>query len=285
MDRKIAVVTDSISCLSKELIDRYGIIIVPIRLLVQGKEYRDSVDMTPTEAYELFLQDPERFNTTPSSPGHFLEAYREASKRAEGIFCVTLSSRLSTGYEMARLAMEDARTEIPGVAIEVMDSENATAAEGFIALAAARAAEEGKNLEEAFKAAEEVRNRAHFIAFLDTIRYVYRTGRIPRVAATVGSMLSIKPVLTNSSGKIRFAGAVRSRTQGVDRMIKMMRDKVGYNPVHVAVMHAYAPEEAEKLRERIASEFQCAELWVSELTPVMGYATGTGTLALGFYAD
>ena len=285
MSKKVAVVTDSISCLSKELIDRYGIIIVPIRLHIQGKIYRDSVDMTPSEAYEFLLQDPERFNTSPSSPGHYLEAYREASKSANGIICITLSSHLSTGYEMANVAMESAKQEMPELTVKVMDSLNVTAAEGFIALAAARAAEEGKDLEETIKAAEEVRDKVRFMAVLETIRYVYRTGRIPKVAASVGSMLNIKPVLANSSGKIKFVGAVRNREKGVDRILKVIHDEVGQSRPHIAVMHAYAPEEAEKLKERIASEFDCAELWISEFTPVMGYATGTGTLAVAFYAD
>jgi DegV family protein with EDD domain len=285
MSKKVAVVTDSISCLNKELIDQYGIIIVPIRLHIQGKIYRDSVDMTPSEAYEFFLQDPERFNTSPASPGHYLEAYQEASKMANGIICITLSSHLSTGYEMASIAMENAKQEMPELTIKVMDSRNVTAAEGFVALAAARAAEEGKDLEEAIKAAEEVRDKVRFMAVLETIRYVYRTGRIPKVAASVGSMLNIKPILANSSGKIKFVGAVRDQEKGVDRILKAMSREVGQSQPHIAVMHAYVPEEAEKLKERIASEFDCAELWISEFTPVMGYATGTGTLAVAFYAD
>jgi len=105
-----AVVTDSIACLTKELVQKYGIGIVPIRLYFQGKVYRDWVDMTPSEAYKLFLQDPESFTTSPSSPGYYLEAYREASTQAKNILCVTLSSKLSTGYDMARIAKEQAKT-------------------------------------------------------------------------------------------------------------------------------------------------------------------------------
>jgi fatty acid-binding protein DegV len=77
------------------MVEKYGIGIVPIRLLVQGKIYRDLVDITPAEAYKLFLQDPESFSTSPASPGHFLEVYREISPRAKNILCVTLSSKLS----------------------------------------------------------------------------------------------------------------------------------------------------------------------------------------------
>ncbi len=285
MVSNVAIVTDSISCLTKELIEGYGIGIVPIRLLVQGKVYLDLVDITPSEAYELFLQDPERFNTSPASPGYYLQAYHEASNRAKSILCVTLSSKLSTGYDMARIAEEQAKTELPATSIEVLDSQNVTAAEGFIALAAARAAADGKSLAEVIKVAEEVRDKVTFVILLDTIRHVYRTGRIPEVAARVGAMLNIKPILTSSSGLVRFKGVVRNREQGINRLLKIMRDKVGQSPVHVAVMHAYAPDEAEMLKERVSTEFNCAELWVTEFSPVMGYATGTGTLGFAFYKD
>jgi len=285
MANNVAVVTDSIANLTEQMVEQYRIGIVPIMLLVQGKLYRDGVDMSPSEAYKLFLQDPESFNTSPASPGHYLEAYREASKQAKNILCITLSSKLSTGYEMACVAKEQAKAEFPGTFIEVMDSQNVTAAEGFVALAGARAAADGKDLAEVVKVAEEVRDKVTFIILLDTIRHVYRTGRIPKVAAQVGSMLNIKPILTNSSGLVSFKGIGRNRKQGINRMLELMRDKVGQRPVHVAVMHAYTLDEAERLKERISSEFNCAELFITEFSPVMGYATGTGTLGFAFYKD
>ena len=285
MNDKVVVVTDSIACLTNELVEQYKIEIVPIRLLVQGKVYRDSLDITPSEAYELFLQDPESFTTSPSSPGHYLEVYREASERAKSILCITLSSKLSTGYDMARAAKEQAKTELPTTFIEVLDSQNVTAAEGFVALAAARAAANGKDLTGVIKVAEKVRDKVTFIILLDTIRHVYRTGRIPKVAAQVGSILKIKPILTSSDGLVRFNGLVKNRERGISRLLEMLRDKVGKNPVHLAVMHAYAPEEAEMLKERISSEFNCAELWITEFSPVMGYATGTGTVGFAFYSE
>jgi DegV family protein with EDD domain len=279
------VVTDSISSLPRELVEQYGIGIVPISLTIGGKIYRDWIDISPTEAYKLFLQDPETFATSPASPGNYLEAYKEASQRAKNILCITLSSRLSTGYDMARVAQEDAKRELPGISITVLDSQTVTAAEGFVALVAARAAAAGKSLAQVSKIAEEVREKVTFICVLDTIRHVYRTGRIPKVAAQAASVLHIKPILTSSSGLVRFAGAARNMKHGIERLFQIMRAKVGQSPVHVAVMHAFAPEEAEKLKERVAAEFNCAELWITEFSPVMGYATGTGTLGLAFYPE
>ncbi|MFC1946300.1 DegV family protein [Chloroflexota bacterium] len=285
MPESVAVITDSIACLPKELIEKHKIEIVPIRLTFKGEIYRDSVDITPSEAYEMLLKDPERFNTSPSSPGHFLEAYQKASERAQNIICITLSSKLSTGLDMARIAMEQAKTELPDVRIHVMDSMSVTSAEGFIALAAARAAEEGKDLDGVIKAAEEVREKVTFIALLETIKHVYRTGRIPKIASQIGSMLNIKPMLTSNEGAIKFMGIVKNRERGVNKLIDILREAVGDQPAHIAVMHAYTPDEAEDLKERIEQEFNCAELWIAEFTPVMGYATGTGTLALAFYKD
>ena len=281
----VGIVTDSLTCHTRELVEQYGIRIVPLNFYVGDKIYRDWVDVTPSQAYELFLSDPDAFATSPPSPVSFIEAYREFSKQGKDILCITLSSKLSTEYDMACVAKEQAKSELPQTSIEVLDSLTVTASEGFIALAAARAAAAGKQLAEVVKAAEKMREKATFIILLETIRHIYRTGRIPKVAAQIGSMLNIKPILTCSSGLVRFAGAVRNKEQGVNRIIQMLRDKAGQGSIHVAVMHAYAQEEAERLKERISSEFNCAELWLSEFSPLMGYATGTGTVGFAYYVE
>jgi len=258
---------------------------MPVSFYSGGKVYKDWLDITPAEAYELFLKDPESFKTSAASPEDCLKAYREASQQAKNILCITISAKLSAVYDVAQGAKEQAKTELPQTSIAVLDSRTATAAEGFITLAAARAAVEGEGLAEVIKAAEEMRDRVNLVALMDTVRYVYRTGRIPKVAALAGSMLNIRPIFTISSGVPHFISAVRNKERGIDRLLKIMRNKVGLNPVHVAVMHAYAQNEGERLKERVSSEFNCAELWITEFSPVMGYACGTGTLGLAFYSE
>jgi DegV family protein with EDD domain len=285
MTKKVAVITDSIACLTRELVAQYGIRIVPISIYFGDKIYKDWVDITPDEAYELFLKDPDAFKTSGSNPLEWIEACRDASRETDSVVCITLSSKLSVTYNGVLDVKKRLQDEIPGLSIEVVDSQTVTAAEGFVVLAAARAAEESKSLAEVVKAAEEVRGRVALVAFLDTIRHVYRTGRIPKIAALAGSVLSIRPVLTVAGGVVRFMGVVRSRERGIRRMLKTMREKVGKNPVHVAVMHAFAQKEGEELKERVDAEFNCAELWLTGFSPVMGYATGTGTLGLAFYKD
>ncbi len=282
---RVAVITDSISCLTEPLVAEYGIRIVPYSFYLNGRAYRDWLDITPSEAYQLFLQEPESFYSSPASPETMLDAYREASQQAEDIVCVTLSSRLSTAYDVARVAREQAREELPGTSIEVVDSGTATAAEGFVALAAARAAGEGKSLAEVVRAAEVMRGKINLVACLDTVRHVYRSGRIPKIVSQVGSVLNIRPLLTVSSGVVRILGVARSRERGISRLLEIMGGRVGRARAHVAVMHAYALDEAKQLMEQVSSEFNCAELWLTEFSPLMGYACGTGTLGLAFYKE
>jgi DegV family protein with EDD domain len=278
------VVTDSVACLNRELVEQYNIDIIPIIISAGGKTYRDWVDITPSEAYKIFLENPDSFNTSSASPADCLEVFRKASQRAASILCVTLSTKLSTLHNAALDARELAKTELPETNIEVIDSNSATPSEGMVALAAARTAAEGKDLAEVIKVAEDVRGKVSAIVFLDTLRHVYRSGRIPKIASQIGSVLNIKPILTVAE-TVNFAGMAGSRKAGIERMLRMMRNKLGNMPAHVAVTHAYALEEAEKLKERIAAEFNCVELWLSEFSPVMGYACGTGTVGIAFYPE
>jgi DegV family protein with EDD domain len=187
-------------------------------------------------------------------------------------------------FNMANNARELARTELPGTVIEVMDTFSATPSQGLVALAAARAADEDRDLPAVRQTAEIVRDKVEALILLDTIRHVYRSGRIPKVASQIGSVLNIRPILT-VHGEVHFVGMVRSREQGIEHILQMAREKIGGRPVHMAVTHAYAADEAERLKERVSAEFNCINIWLSEFSPIMGYATGTGTVGIAFYTE
>ena len=282
--KQVAIITDSIACLTPEQAARYAIGVVPANIIYDGKAYKDGIDITPSGAYELFLKNPDIFSSSAPSPTDFLKAYHEASKQASNILCITLSSKLSAIYNAAKIARDYAKKELPGVTIEVMDSWTVASGEGFIVLAAAKAAEEGKSLDEVSKVAGEIKARVNVLMLMDTVRHVYRTGRIPKIASQAGSMLNIRPLMSVSGG-MNFAGVARSRENGIELLMRKMREKVGEKPVHVAVQHAYIPEEAEKLKKRVSDEFNCREIWIGEFSPLVGYACGTGTLGLAFYTE
>jgi len=280
----VGIVTDSVACLPREFVEEYGIQILPINIFIGDKVYRDVVDISPAEVYELFLKDPAHFSTSAPSPAVCFEVFRVMSQKTPNILCVNLSSKISATYDSARLASGQAMRELTGVKISVLDSRTATASLAFIALAGARAVAAGKDLAGALAAAHEVMDKVNVFVLLDTVRYVYRSGRVPRMAAQAGSILNIRPIFS-IKGKVNLVGVAANREQGIERILAKMKEKVGMAKVHAAVMHAYAPQMVEELKQRVAKEFNCVELWVTEFSPVMGYATGTGTLGVAFYAD
>ncbi|MBI2847189.1 MAG: DegV family protein [Chloroflexi bacterium] len=282
---KIAIVTDSTACIPKELVDELGIWVVPINIEYQGVIYRDGIDLLPGDFYKLLEKVEKAPHTSPASPGAYLEVYKEASKNAEAILCITLLSRLSAMYDAARLATEMAQGLLPDTEIRVLDSRTATMAQGFVVLAAARAAAQGKSLEEVTQAAEELKPKVQVLAFLDTLNYLAKSGRIPKAGAWAASLLHMKPVISLANGEISLVTAVRSRQSGMNRLMELIEERTERKgPLHIAVIHAGAPQEAERLKERIKSQFQCSELLVTEFTPVMGVYTGPGLLGLAFYS-
>lgn len=282
---RVAVVTDSVSCLPRDLVEKYAIKIVPISVIINGQAYRDGIDITPKEVYQLVATSKNLPGTTSPSPGDFLEAYRELSNRVDGIICVTICSDISMMYDSATQAKRMAEGDLPHVAINVIDSRTAGGAEGFVALAAARAAASGKDLAQATRTAEDMILRVSMLGVLDTLKYLARSGRIPKIAAWAGSMLRLNPILTFSHERIGLLEKARTKPRAVQRILQIMEERMGRKPVHVNLMHANVPEEAAALKRQVESQFECVELFVTDFAPTMGVQAGPGVLALAFYSE
>jgi DegV family protein with EDD domain len=267
-------------------VEEYGIKIVPINIIFEDKVYRDEVDITPSEVYRLLKQTDRLPTTSAPSPSAYLEAYSELSQSAESILCLSLPPELTMVLQSATLAKEMAKEELPDTPIEVVDCRTAAGAQGLIALAAARVAAAGKGLDEVIQVVQDMIPRVHMIAMMDTLVYLAKGGRIPMAAAWAGSLLKVKPFVSVSQGRVRLVTAVRTKRRGVERLLEIMQQRMGSNShLHVIVMHADVLEDAEALKQRITSEFDCAEIYVKDFTPVMGIHTGPGLLGLAFYAE
>ena len=285
MINKVAIVTDTTACIPKEQVEKYGIAVVPIELIIDGRVYRDGIDISPSEFYALLRQAEKLPTTSGSLPGPYLKAYREASKRASSILCITESSKFSGMFNSARVAVEMARKDIPNVPIEVLECTTAAAGQGLVVLAAARAAASGKSLTEVFEISRGVMRRVSLFATLDTLHYLVKGGRVPKAAGLVNSLLQIKPVFTVNEGDAHTVALPRSTPNAMKRIIKLMGQKiVKGQPLRVVVMHADALKEAIILRNRISAQFDCAELFITEFTPVMGVHTGPGVIGVAFYS-
>jgi len=284
--KKVAIVTDTTACVPREQVDRYDIEVIPVQLIVGDKTYHDGIDITPTEFYSMLRQSKNLPTTSSSSPEPYLEAYRRASKRAESILCITEPARFSAMYDSALVARTTAAGALRNVAIDVMECTTAAAGQGLVALAAARAASLDKPLEEVKKAADSVSSKVNLYATLNTLTYLVRSGRVPQAAALVNSILSIKPIFTLNHSDAHTVALPRTMKSAMKRMLKLMDSSVVKGQqLHVAVMHADSPAEATTLKDKIASQFECREIFVTEFTPVMGVHTGPGLIGVAYYGD
>lgn len=286
MVNKVAIVTDSTACIPGELVEQYEIEIVPVVFMFGNESYRDGIDMTTAEFYARLRKAKHLPTTSGSLAGPYLEAYRRASQRASSILCITVPPKLSAMFDSARIAVKMAREALPGVAIEVLNCGTAAAAHGLVILAAARAAVQGKALNEVIDIAKEVMRRVHLLASLETLRYLVKGGRVPRAAGIAASVLRIKPIFTINEGEARPLTKARTMSGAMKSMIKIIeKDTAKGQPLHIAVMHADAPDRANMLKEEISSRFNCVELLVTEFTPVMGVHTGPGLVGVAYYGE
>ena len=191
---KVAIISDSIASLPPGMAEKYGIRTVPIHIEFDRKIYRDGVDLSAAEAYRMLREKPDLFHSSPAPAGEYVAVFKQAAMNTHSILCITLSIKLSSMYNMARLAIDQVKRQMPGVSIELLDSHMAATGEGLVVERAAQAAAEGKSLAEVSSIARETSEKVNVIGVMDTIRDVYRTGRIPKLAARFGSSLNIRPI-------------------------------------------------------------------------------------------
>ena len=281
---KVGIVTDSTSCLPPELVKEYGIRIVPVGLVIDGKGYRDT-DLTNEEFWELFYGAKELPTTSAVSPGDFASTFADLGKSTDSIVCIPVSKALSATHEAAVQARKIVRAENPSLNIEIIDSKTATGALGFIVMEAARAARAGKSLAEVVQVAQDMIPRVKFLATLETLKYLIKGGRAPKTAL-VGELLQVKPIigLVSNTGLVDAVGRVRTKRKALLKMVDMVKDYIDTNkPVHLMVQYSESIEDGEELREMVTSRYNCTEVYMTELTPVMSCHTGP-MMGLAFYS-
>jgi DegV family protein with EDD domain len=279
--KKVVVVTDSSANLPAKLVDALGIRIVPIVLAINGHTFYDGVDITPTEVYHLQRESRDLPKTAAPSIGDFLRIYTAASPEASGIVSIHMSPKLSATHDTALAASE----LVEDVPVRVIDSHSAAMAQGFVVLEAARAAAQGASLDEVVARADEMSAKVQLLAMVGTLEYLRRGGRIGGAAALLGTVLQIKPVLLVDDGQVDVLTRPRTKSKAVQIMLEELDHRVDSHKVHAAVLHAAVPEDAAELRGEVERRFECSELYVTELTPIMGAHTGPGVLGVAFYAD
>jgi len=273
----IAVVTDSTSDLPADIAKQHGITIVPLNVHIEDETYLDGVTISADEMY-LRLPDQKTIPTTSApSVGSFIEAYEKLSESHDAIISIHLSSKLSLTHNSAVQAAADLNEK--GAKIEVVDTEQASMALGWIAVQAAEKIAAGGSLEEAVGLAKSASIRASFIGMVDTLEYLVRGGRIGKAQGFVGSMLRIRPILTLTEGVAYPAGRARNRSKGIARLKEMVAEAAPLDKL--AILYTTDKDVAETIADAVAEHSPEARPVVAQLGPVVGNYLGPGTLGLG----
>jgi DegV family protein with EDD domain len=274
--RKVAIVTDSTADLTPEMVEEMGVTIVPLQVIFGNDAYREGVDITTEEFYERLVKSRPLPTTSAPSVGDFQEVYERLLEEVDSIVSIHIGARLSATVQIAQTARQSlAKPE----RVEVVDSQAISLAMGFTIMEAAEAARAGAKLAEVKAAAEDAIQRIHVLLMLDTLEYLRRGGRIGRARAYLGTLLSVKPVLSLSGGELYPEERVRTRRRGLERIIQwaVRQQKVK----RAAVGHFTTPDEAESIRERLAMAFPNVEVHVVRFGPVLGTHGGPGVVGVG----
>lgn len=277
---RVKIVTDSSSYAEPEIIARYDVHVVPLRVAFGSEVFAEGVNITNDGFYARLAEDGKLPTTSQPSVGDFTRVYRELAEQGHPILSLHISKGLSGTHASALAAKE----MLPQAQIEIIDS--LTLALGMLIPAAAEAAERGDTLSHIAASIEKLNRSIKVVGAFDTLEYLWKGGRIGRARALVGTLLKIKPVLTHEGGEVRVLKKTRTMTHALDYILGFVEKEVkGSVSLHGWVAHTRVPEAARLLEKRLREGFHWRELRLFEMGPVLGTHMGPGFVGVGFYCD
>lgn len=273
----IKIATDSTAYLPEQVIQRYGIHIIPLNVLFGERTYKEGLELSHEQFYRMLPQAKELPTTSQPSVGEFHELYSGLVQDGSEVISIHISSKLSGTVDSALMACK----ELPEAKISVVDSLSTVMGLELMVVAAAEAVSAGQSRAEVVAMLERMVRETRLFFVVDTLEYLQKGGRIGGAAALVGTLLNVKPILCLKEGRVEALDKVRTKRKAVNRLLDVMVEELGSEePVRVAVGHAMALEEGEMLLEKARSRLNCSALSIAQIGPAIGTHTGPGALGL-----
>lgn len=275
------IVTDTTAYLPESYVREHDIRVVPLNVHFGVEAFKETVEITNDEFYARLKTAPALPTTSQPSPGDFLDVFRPLVDAGHEVLVLPLSSRLSGTYSSATAA----RDMLPDAAIQVVDTLNTGLALELLIRAAVEAIRAGATLADVTGLVEAMKGEVFTLFVVDTLEYLAKGGRIGSAKAFLGTMLSVKPILTLKDGSIQAYEQVRTKRKAVARMVDLIVAHAGSKgpQARVTMTHSLALEEAEAARRELVARLGCAEPSLSELGPVIGAHTGPGVVSAAIY--
>jgi len=276
----VAIVTDSVADLPPQVAEEFGITVVPLVVRFGTDLYRDSLDLSPDQFYEKLRTSRALPATSVPPPAAFADAYNKLAEKTNEIVVISLTSKLSA---TCQVALQAAGLMKRRCRVEVLDSQWAVMAQGFIAIAAAKAAQAGASLDEVLDVARHTMHRVGMCAAFDTLEYLERGGRIGKAQAFLGSLLKVNPIIGIKDGETYPLARERSRVKAIDYLYNFAAS-FG-NVEGLAVEYAIDSDEANRLVRRLHSKYPQVPIYLCRASPVIGTHTGPGLIIISVLGD
>ncbi len=269
----VKIVTDSTSDIPPELAKELDIAVVPLTVFFGEEAFKDGIDMTHDEFFRRLTTGAILPRTTQPTIGDFLDVYKSLADQGHEIVSIHISDKLSGTLNSAR----GARQELPGAKIELVDTRLASMAMTLVAKAAAEAASSGADVEAVAQTARDVAGNIDLFVVLDTLEYLQKGGRIGKAQSLVGSLLSLKPILSMVDGEIHPHEKVRTRSKALQRMMEIASEGAPYE--EVAFIHEVPDAEVAHLVERLVP-LTSKPVLSGRIGPVVGTYAGPGAIGI-----
>jgi DegV family protein with EDD domain len=209
----VKIVTDTLSDIPDDLAAELGITLIPLTVSFGHESFLDRIEITSEQFYKRLVRESNLPTTTQPPPVTFANAYKKLAEETDEILVVTLSSKLSGTYQSALNAKNMVNG---GCRIEIIDSQKIIMSFGLAVIAAAKMANAEAGLEEIITGLKARLNNSQLVAYFDTLKYLAKGGRVGKAQGLVGSLLSVKPILTIKDGEMAPLTRVRSKAAGID---------------------------------------------------------------------
>lgn len=281
------ILTDTSANLPTSMVRELGLHMVPFVYIENGVEKTCmDIDAFDDRAYYGALRAGTKVSTSMVSENAYYEAMEPMAQRGD-VLSISMSSGISGAYHCSEIAAQRVREKHPDVRVETFDTRGASLGEGLLVLEAARMRNEGATLDEVLAMLNEKWQKMQQIFTVDDLMHLLRGGRVSRVAAIVGSVLHIKPILeADKGGHIIIANKVRGRKKAIRHMADDLLGNIS-DPKHdtIGIAHADCPEDVQLLEDYIRQGCPEAKFLTVKYEPVTGSHVGPGALALFFLSD
>jgi DegV family protein with EDD domain len=287
---KVAIITDSVSTIPEQMAQEYGVKIVPLYVVVDGKDYPET-EADRAQIYERLRRNVNGIATSSPPIGAYLKAYSDLSQQTKSILCITFTPSLGMAHSSAVQAAQIAQEEMPQANIKVINSYTAHSAQMLLVLAAARAASQGKSLNEISDFVNGIISRLNLLVLVPTpgAHGLAKEGRAVDNsndgAPSRNGTQSIMEMGAPTGGVMKIFATGKNRREGMEKLLEIVKERNKDKSLKLAINYSDTYNEAEELRKKLISQLSCTESYLTADSLIPAIHLGLGAIPVAWYSE